>query len=78
MNVCAGQMKTIEDTLNEPRTSSRFMLNVSFIEATLTNPTVKIQDIPVSQFDGKIQKFPNSHDEFLSMIDKNEDLKNFQ
>ena len=79
LNIQVGKVKTMRDAIEEPRERPRrSMLNSSFLDATLTNPTIKIQDIPVPEFDGNIQNFPDWYSEFDSMINKNENLDNFQ
>ncbi|XP_065222295.1 uncharacterized protein LOC135846875 [Planococcus citri] len=76
---CAGKIKTMNDVVNEPQSRPRSsFMNASFLEATLTNPTIKLQDIPVPHFDGDIENFPDWFAEFSDMIDANPDFTNFQ
>lgn len=81
-NKCVGKLKAIREGLT-PGTptggsSRRSMFSSSFLDATLINPMVKIQDVPVPLFDGKFSSFPDWYAEFSSIVDKNESFDNFQ
>lgn len=76
---CTVKIKTILGAIEERRIKPRrSMVSSSFVNATLTNRTIKIQDLPVPEFDGKIQNFPDWFNELESMINKNDNLDNFQ
>ncbi|XP_065211046.1 uncharacterized protein LOC135839099 [Planococcus citri] len=76
-----GKFKTVKDTLTpveSPRRGRASMMNSTFFKAQLTNPVIRLQDIPVPDFDGTIESYPDWFAEFENIVDKNEDLNDFQ
>ena len=78
-----GKLNAIFARLNrssEPsQTQSRRSVNSSFIaDGAPYNPLVKLPDIPVPKFDGKIKNCTEWHSLFEAMIDSNENLKPVQ
>ncbi|XP_065204375.1 uncharacterized protein LOC135834427 [Planococcus citri] len=78
-NTSMGKLKTIQESLDPAaRSSRRSMFSSTFLDATLSNPMVKLQDVPVPQFDGTYASFPDWYAEFSSIVDKNENFDSFQ
>lgn len=62
---------------NEPKT--RRSMDTSIVgEGSSSNPLVKLPDIPVPKFDGKIANFTEWYSMFVAIIDANESLKPVQ
>ncbi|CAG7832840.1 unnamed protein product, partial [Allacma fusca] len=78
-NTSMGKLKTIQESLDPAaRSSRRSMFSSTFLDATLSNPMVKLQDVPVPKFDGTYASFPDWYAEFSSIVDKNDNFDSFQ
>lgn len=74
-----GQLNALFNLLKPSAPAPRPSLDTSFIgEGAPSNQLVKLRDIPVPKFDGRIQSFTEWHSLFSAMIDTNEKLKPVQ